>query len=766
MYCLRIYRIRTVRFNVLDGRRAALRARTEERVNENNYLRKNLRSRHKILFMMLIFAPSGAHAQATPVPLTHSSDVPPSSEAFTDASAYTVLPRVDVFGWVVPEYYRFEDPTEVRIKREQMEEQPEGFLIKDVIKRLPGVFTGGGPGEDKDARLRGLDKEFSRVEFDGVQLPDGGEKRELNIDRIPLTLVEEIKFIRNTAAEYEADGIAGRIHIETRPIPTIQAIKIGLAVGDEGGLGTAGSNAFLSYGNRFNERFGLQGAVNYFSDPLIKTKRKYRANGSLDEFETEDKPTDYLSAFWDTGFFYDGGELHIKPLYLRDAEDKDKQKTRFRPDGRLERYELEEEEKVKRTRGVGVELNHRFTATDQLDLNVGYYHTTEDKDKLKRRLNQNLEENRAQREIEYEDKTDQFWQLDTKMTHQWQLGYDQQLKYGIRLRLRDRERTKQAFRNNRLLPGDPKSDYYLEENYYAGFVQNKTQFTEQLSILAGLRTEYVTLEAEDGVGNTDTNNEFDWLPSLSATYRVNPQWVVYAAASRVLNRPKFDELSPFENTNPHDKIIIGNPQLSPARAWAFEAGFNYVTPQMFLGFNAFYRAIQDVIESRPTGEVRDGKPVEQVQNVGDGYVRGIELEQRFELAALNIPILAPFSLTLNQSFIDSELENNDGTKNPFKEQPDFIGNIILNWQHPSWGTRFSIAGNYVSSFDMIPKVQDGRESEFFWDAKITQEFSSGLGIYLLAKNITDEQRVKQKQDGGRETEKTGRYVYLGIYMDF
>lgn len=37
----------------------------------------------------------------------------------------------------------------------------------DVIQRLPGLYI-GPPGERKDVRLRGLDKEFTRPEFNGV----------------------------------------------------------------------------------------------------------------------------------------------------------------------------------------------------------------------------------------------------------------------------------------------------------------------------------------------------------------------------------------------------------------------------------------------------------------------------------------------------------------------------------------------------------------------------------------------------------------------
>ncbi len=685
----------------------------------------------------------------------------------TERKASAKLPELEVVGSPAPEQHRLEDAKpEIKVTREQFEGTPASFRVKDVIKRMPGVFTGGAPGEDKDVRLRGLDKEFTRVEFDGVQLPDGGEKRELNIDRIPNSLVDEVKIIRNSVAEYEADGIAGRVHIETRPIPLEEQIEAEFAVGNEGSLGTEGKLGSFTYGNRFNDKFGLQGTVSYFNDPLVKTKQVYRSNGIIKETESEDKPTEYINAFWDAGVFYDEGEIHIKPIYLRDDETKEKLKSKFNGAGAFDKYESEDESKIKETAGLGFGFKHRFSESDKLDLDVGYYHTTEDKDKIKKTLDASFVEDASKRENEIEDKTDKFWQLDAKMTHDWNAGFDNKFKYGTKLRFRDRERSKEVFKNGVPQSEDPKFDYQISEDYYAVFIQNEAELTEKLTILPGLRAEYVDRSTQDGSGSQGGDEFLDVLPSVSANYRLNENLAFNIAGSRVVNRPKFDELSPFENTNPADKIIIGNPNLDPARAWAFDAGFDYVRDYTFFGFNAFYRDIKDVIESRPTGEIIGGKTVEQVQNVGNGYLRGIELEQRVDLAVFNKPVLDQFSLTFNESFIDSEVQNADGSKTPFKEQPDFIGNIILDWKHPTSGTSASIAGNYVSKIDVVPGTLDGRESEFFVDARIAQEISPGVEIYLLAENLTDEGRTKSNQNGETEFEETGRYFYVGTSFKF
>lgn len=680
------------------------------------------------------------------------------------AETETELPGLEVVGEVTPEEHRLRDAApKVNVRRETFSEQPNGPLVNDVIKRLPGVFTGGAPGENKDLRLRGLDKEFSRVEFDGIQLPDGGEKRELNLDRIPTTLVDEVTILRNASAEHEADGLAGRVQIKMREIPIEQQVTIDLAGSQQGN--TDGHRGSITYGNRYSEGFGLQGVLSVARDPLTKGNDKFGADGLLKETETEEKPIDHTAAMLDAGFFYGAGEWHVKPIYLKDDESKDKLKTKFQADGvTIKEFEAEEEDKVKKTTGIGLENKHRLSDATRIDTSIGYYRTTEEKDKIKRKLNAAGAEDLAKRETELEGKEDAFWQGSIKLSHDWFAGFDNTLKLGASLRSRERKRTKDKFKNGALQAGNAKDDYRLEEDYAAVFVQNEMRLTKQLTLLPGVRAERVKLASHDGQDNTSGSTQTDVLPSLSTSYRVNERLAFHAAASRALNRPKFDELSPFENET-GSEVTIGNPDLKVATATALDVGFDYVTEPFFVGLNLFYRDIEDVIESRATGDTINGKPVFQVQNVGDGWVRGIELEQRWRLASLGVPVLDQFSITANQSFIDSELENANGTKTPFKEQPEFIGNLILDWRHPTSGTGVSLAVNRVTGID-ADSVNDGRDAETFVDLKITQVLARGWSAYLLGTNLTDEDRVKRKVNGETERESTGRTIWVGLEGHF
>ncbi|WP_022941614.1 TonB-dependent receptor [Psychromonas hadalis] len=681
--------------------------------------------------------------------------------SFVFAETANETPSMVIYGVATPEKHRLTDITPVvTVDRDTFEDQAGGQLITDIVKRLPGVYTGGAPGENKDVRIRGLDKEFSRVELDGIQLPDGGEKRELNINRIPASMVKEIKLIRNSSAEYEADGLAGRIQIELRDIPLQQQFEMSVSAGGQNNLDAEGKQLSLTYGNRINEQFGLQGTFSLIETPLIKSKNKYNEDGLALKSETEEKSIENLTAIWDLAYFYGDGDsaIHIKPLYIKDNEQKTKLINKFDKEGlSVKSTESEYEDKTKETVGLSIGNIHIFNELTQIDSKLGYYRTTEEKDKNKQKG-----KNKSEKEIE--DKEDAFWQGDIKLSHRWHSGFKNDFKTGISIRQRERHRNKDKYSNGEFKAGNAKDNYRIEEDYSAFFLQNKMYLTDAFSLQVGARVEHVKLVSFDTQDKQGGSSQTDILPSLSANYKINNSTAFYASASQVLNRPKFDEITPFENEE-KGEVTIGNPDLKTAKANAFDLGVNFVTDPLFLGINLFYRDISDVIESRATGDSINDKPVYQVQNVGDGYLKGIELEQRWALRSLNITIIDQFTITANQSFIRSKLENEDGSTTPFKSQPNFIGNVIVDWLHPTAYTRASLALNYISDIE-VNEVNNGQESEAYLDFKITQPIGQYWSVYASGNNLTNVERVKLKSNGDKETESTGRLLWVGLNGKF
>lgn len=694
--------------------------------------------------------------------------VEPFAQEFSQAPSR--LPAVEVTAEpVAPEEERLEEtiPT-TAVKREQFQDQPNGMRVNDIAKRLPGFYTGGAPGEDKDARLRGLDKEFTRTTVDGIPIPDGGEKRELNLDRIPASMVEQVRIIRLPSAEYEADGIAGRVDIVSRPIPRERIIEGSFAVGDQGRITDQHSLFNLTYGERFNERFGVLASLSRNDIPSIKTRTKQIASGVTTERENDEKPTTYTDLRADLGYFYNSGELHLRPIMLESTEDHDKTKLKYNNAGVFTGSEIETEAPRRKTVGTTLGIKHNFTDGVVWDADTGIFVSEEDKEKTKRVLNAAGVENLANREVETEDKPQQIWLVRSNVAVPFATDTLQHTaKTGVSFRQRDREKNKSRTRGGVSQTLNAKDTYTLDETYLATYVQDEMRPVDTVSITPGVRLETVFQDSASSDGTERQSTFVDALPSLPVAWRVRPDVILKAGVARLVNRPQFDQLAPFADDSTAGKLIIGNPDLQPARAWAYEAGVEYVTAPIFLAANLFYRDIKGVIESRPTGEVVNGRTVEQVQNVGDGWVRGIELEQRIDLSYFtDLPVFRGFRLTFNQTFLDSELTPSSGVKQPFKDQPPYLLNFILDWRDRAWGTSASIALRRAGGIDQAIYGHENRPAETFVDMRVAQRIFEGVELFFLAYNITDQGRTKYKSDGSVERELTGPAYFLGTSFRF
>lgn len=664
------------------------------------------------------------------------------------------------------------------VERETFKERPSTRRLGDVINRLPGVFMGGPPGENKDIRLRGLDKEFTRFEFDGVQLPGGGEKREFQVNRLSPLLVGELKVIRNPTAEYESDGIAGRVIVEPRPIPEDWRVDLRGGGGVLEGSDTELIEGGVSIGKMLTDRFGFNATFDFTRQPLIKdkVKRKFK-DGVLDEteIEEEEKPTDSFNFVLDTVWKYDAGEFHFKPLFFDLEEDKEKEKLKTKP-GKDPELELEDEIKEQTTWGVALTNEHTFGNGWRVETEVGYYSTTEDKEKTIPKFKGGgggftLDKT----ELEEEEKEDEFWEIKSKLTVPHQGFVPSELKTGFHLRFRDRFRTKEkieikASDGSVSDKGEAKDDYFLEENLLMGFVQNEFFITDRFSVLPGVRVEHTMLDARSGAGGEDDRSFTDVNPSLHLLFRATDTVTFKGAVSRGLNRPKFDEISPFVDEK-GDRFVEGNPDIDPARSWNFDVGVEYATPALFLGINLFHKEIEGVIEEVDTGEVRDGKDVFRIENVGDGFLQGIELEQRAQLGELIHPSLSGFSLWANESLFNSELTDQTGRERPFNEQPDVIANFGGDYTFAATKTTFTAAAKFRDELQKFVSDDEREIEDSIWtlDLGVRQQIGENATLVFEAINVTDAEKRKTKLKDGeveREVESTGRLFFLGFEATF
>ena len=704
-------------------------------------------------------------------------------EEKTEAEKTFVFPPVTVTTERVAEESRLSDPVpNTGVNREQIDNRANR-RVGEILKRMPGVYMGGAPGENNDVRLRGLDKEFTRIQLDDMTLPDGGEKRELQVNRVPAYLIEEVTILRNPTAEYESDGLAGRVKLKTRAIPEKFSGNSRLSSGGRDHFGDGTWSNSVSAGGKMGDWLGSMATFSFNRDPFVKNKieREFKANGDAkkSKAEQETKNLTARDGFVDVGLYYGRGELHLKPLMLHLNEKKDKTKSErdlTKAAAGDETFERERENKTKQTVGGAVEHRHQLTSTIKLEHTMAYYSTREGqggktKDSFKETKSVMTYD---KREVEDERKEDQTWNYNAKLTVPFTLGLPQELKTGFSLRFRDRFRDKEKIEIKNGVGTDkttPKDTYFLNENYYAGFVQDEVKVTDRFSLLPGVRVEYVGLSARDKLHPEKQSAFLDPNPSIHALWRATDRLSLKTAFSRAVNRPKFDELSPFEQEDAN-KIVIGNPDLEPARAWNLDVGLDYAHRDVFFGLNFFHKWVKGVIEEVDTGEDRNGKSVFQVQNVGDGWVRGVELEQRVGFNWTGIDWVRGLTLWTNQTFLKSMLEDAAGNKRPFKEQPKFITNIGLDYEWIPRTTIFTFSTNFVKPGVNVEASGDVKrlKPEWRFDLALRQRLMGSLYGFVEAANLTgaqkEEKTTKANGETARNKERVNRTLLLGMSYSF
>lgn len=188
----------------------------------------------------------------------------------------------------------------------------------------------------------------------------------------------------------------------------------------------------------------------------------------------------------------------------------------------------------------------------------------------------------------------------------------------------------------------------------------------------------------------------DWLPSLAAIYHLTPKQNLRLSASQTVNRPEFRELAPFKFS---DSVGFferrGNPELVSADIRAYDLRWEWFPSSSdVVGLSLFRKTFDKPIESVIVEAVSRS---ETWINADTADNQGLEIELR---RTLNPRARNVFTVVLNYSYIDSEITIPEGgiQTNPTRQmvgQPDQVGNLVLEWTQPAWGSALRLLYNYT-----------------------------------------------------------------------
>jgi iron complex outermembrane receptor protein len=99
--------------------------------------------------------------------------------------------------------------------------------VSEVLKRLPGVTSGGGPGRGGDVRMRGMGGGYTQILVNGERMPPG-----FSLDNLTPDQVERIEVMRAPTAEYGARAVAGTINVVLKEAlkKTLNEVRLGAGI--------------------------------------------------------------------------------------------------------------------------------------------------------------------------------------------------------------------------------------------------------------------------------------------------------------------------------------------------------------------------------------------------------------------------------------------------------------------------------------------------------------------------------------------------------
>lgn len=678
--------------------------------------------------------------------------------------------------------------------REELDRMNE-LTVGDYLRRMPSVTFTGPPGNPKDVRVRGMDKGYTQILIDGEPVSTGTKERQIQVDRIPLDLVERIELIRAPSAAMPGEGLIGTINIVLREPPERRIANARAVTGRLFGEKADRDTWNLSgqYGDATGDlRWLVNASAGQRAD--LKTKSKDETAFANDdanlassrklEFEDERVRSDTIDFSPRLTLRLSAhDELILTPWITRSDERKVKTRDKRAYVGapftdpatlRADGHTREAEDKLRETARVRGEWR-RALADGALSVYAAVQQGGEDKDKTV--LDRDAAGALAKVTVERDDKDEREWYVGVRAerafgAHKWSGGLEHR-----DLSRRDRKTRQEGRDAANLAVKDPgRGDRFdIDERRWIAFVQDEITLGGGHFLTPGVRAVHTRQTAVDELRRSHRATTRSLDPSLHYLWQLDRANNLRASLTQTLKPPKFDDLSPLTESKAGtaaDPDKSGNPALKPERAVGVELGWEHFLPHGggVLGANVFHRDIQDMVERRTALE--GTRHVERPHNVGDARVWGWELDARPQLDLIGLPELM---LRLNYTRLYSRITDRaTGLTTRIKDQPPYVYNVGFDWQLPRWEAAWGLNYNYTPRYLKNPteplKADDEAEQKLL-DLYVMKRVSRELALRVTASNLLDMKKVKDKahfRDNGRrdkvttEVERGGRAFFVAL----
>lgn len=683
-----------------------------------------------------------------------------------DAKASEQLQRVEVDGRASDESIRrASTASKIVITREEIDRFGDTTL-GEVIKRLPGVTTGGRPGRGGEIRMRGMGGGYTQILVNGERMPPG-----FSLDQLPPDQVERIEVLRAPTAEYGARAIAGTINIVLREALQKTVNDLRLQLSEERG------KLRPNVGWTRNDKIGQTGAYNI---TLNATR-----NERIDDFNSTN--TTHLTATGQDSTIVnhgrnnaanealnlnarlqwrepDGDSFALQPFLVvtRGNSDNVFDQTQSLcsndPASQIRCLHYDHADTESSNRSTMARLHgqwqHRIGDSTRLELraalgDMSSHSQSEREERLAGTLFRTQDDTT--------DSRHHSWSLVSKLSRQ--LASEHSLVGGLEAEGQDLDQTRVTLQNGLPLPAlqDFGDNLSASTRRYAYYAQDEWSLGKRWSFYAGLRGETITTSS--GSATTAVSNRSSvWTPLLHAVWKLddNSRDQVRASLTRSYRSPNLSDLIARPSINaqyacPDNGLCgpnvinypdrMGNPNLKPEVARGLELAYeNYLSLGGILSVNAFYRHIQDLIRVEAELETVSwaGVPrwVARPRNIGDATTYGVELEAKFRLDQF-ITDAWPVNVRTNLSLFRSHVKQIPGPHNTLDQQPPGTANLGFDYRLRSLPLTVGGNLNYTPGYEIQQtELQlSTLDKKRVADAFALWTFSPTLGLRVSATNL-------------------------------
>ena len=699
--------------------------------------------------------------------------------------------------------------------------------LAETVARMPGVSIIRDVSQGQLVQLRGLPEQYTGVSLNGQRLPniqpEDDQSGALSI--IQSNLVEEVRIIKSRTAETDGDVIAGIVNFQVRQ-PEDQFEVLAQAAG---GL----NFGFDGNPDQYNGITQLVGTVN---SEVSEEKVYFLASGSyLSEgrgVRTQQveygpnrsrfaaRPHDENILTERVGFV---GAVELRPSPLNRMRLSLNQSTNRQTYERRQLSANEEEafrigtawETDRRISLVALEVENNFPKT-RLDYQLSF---SENKERLDGRRRAVYRADRAfgtgtdfssltpyssaggtsslvgtgQQDAELEE-TVAIGSLN--ITRWLNPKRTQSLKAGARYRSKDRAYGLTTI-DFAVSDGDPVADgtvplleerpepnfadpgseeariYDAKQRIAAGYLMYSANLNARFSLNAGLRYEYLEVEARD-FQDTIAFDESDLLPSVNFTYRFRRDRQMRLSAYRALGRPSYANYRPETEPIaliPVEQYALSNPELQSTNSSNIDLTFERYGRRDGLISLGLYAKFIDRPTLRQTiynNSLDNPRYITQIVNSDDARIFGFEAGVYQSLGALRRELrFFNVNATYNFNTIDVNNPGRVSDELPLAQAPRQSANLSLVYSNPTRGVNVVLATNFRDRFFDRTLNEDPvwRNNLFSLDLAADYEIFRNVSLLARVNNLTDhpfEEWLGRPSEDGAVLRSRSRYGTWGL----